>query len=1056
LYRIFRTERHVTDPLALLATALEGRYVIEREIGSGGTAVVFRARDLRHHRLVAIKVLRPELARSLGPDRFLREIRIAASLTHPHILPVHDSGEAADLLYYVMPYVEGESLRSRLIREGALPMDDALRVAREVADALSYAHSRGVVHRDIKPGNILLVGGHAVVADFGIATATDIGMDDETLTSPGLVIGTPAYMSPEQARGEPLVDGRSDLYSLGCVLYEMLTGRPPFTGASAQAVLARHSHDAPEPLRARRPSVPVEVEEAVQRLLEKLPADRFSTAAQFAAALPADSTEQTGARRPRLALRWSGAAAVLAVGAAAVLALQPPRTRLDDSLYVVLPFRHRGDTPAPLLEGDQCGSLLHDALRRWRDISVVDPLWISDARARAGDQPLTLETGLALARVRGAGAMLAGEVWQVGESVYVRGALYDVARNGRAIRQHTVSIAPDLSDANAQFERLASALVVGESAAAETNHTPSSVAAWRSYEAGREALLRWDLGAARANLTQAVQEDPQYAAAHLALATALSWSGEPPEAWRNAAAAAAGGTAAPEDRSRALALLALADRRYEEACTAFREQVARDSLDFAAWLGLGDCLARDARVERDPSSRSGWRFRTSDAEAVNAYRRALEAYPSVHRASGAFALRRLERVLYTEPHHYREGFALAPDTLWFGAFPALEHDTIAFVPYPLPEALSFRPPAYPPTTAEAVSRARGILRSVTATWVRAFPESPEALEVHALALETDGLVGDGPPLTSALAAVVAARQSARDTSAAFRLALAETRVRLKRQEFGAARRLADSLLLAAGPATPERAANLAALAALTGRPTRAATLLARSEPSFEDSSGVRVSVPGPVAEAALAYVAYAALGAPAESLAATSRRARRRAGEYVEPARRAAVELALVGESGVLAFPASPRGGGSALGGGHPLVPALEALRRGDPASARAILSKLHARRRLILPGSVAADATFVEAWLMVQLGDSSAAGEFLDQTLGALPTQRTALLDETPQAAGLVRAMALRAELGAAAGDQATAGRWGSAVATLWAGAEPSLGPIVSRMRALSVNQRR
>jgi serine/threonine protein kinase len=250
----------VTDPLVLLAAALEGRYVIEREIGSGGTAVVFRARDLRHQRLVAIKVLRPELARSLGTDRFLREIRIAASLTHPHILPVHDSGEAAELLYYVMPYVEGESLRSRLVREGALPLDDALRIAREVADALSYAHSRGVVHRDIKPGNILLVGGHAVVADFGIATATDIGMDDETLTSPGLVIGTPAYMSPEQGRGEALVDGRSDLYSLGCVLYEMLAGRPPFTGPSAQAVLAHHSQDTPEPLHSRRPSVPVEVE----------------------------------------------------------------------------------------------------------------------------------------------------------------------------------------------------------------------------------------------------------------------------------------------------------------------------------------------------------------------------------------------------------------------------------------------------------------------------------------------------------------------------------------------------------------------------------------------------------------------------------------------------------------------------------------------------------------------------------------------------------------------------------------------------------------------------
>ena len=491
--------------MALLATALEGRYVIEREIGSGGTAVVFRARDLRHERLVAIKVLRPELARSLGTERFLREIRIAASLTHPHILPVHDSGEAADLLYYVMPYVEGESLRSRLVREGALPMDDALRIARETADALAYAHSRGVVHRDIKPGNILLIGGHAVVADFGIATATGIGMDDETLTSPGLIIGTPAYMSPEQARGELLVDGRSDLYSLGCVLYEMLTGQPPFTGPTAHAVLARHSQDIPEPVRSRRASVPVEVEAAVDRLLEKLPADRYSTAAQFVAALPADSTEQTGPRRrPSISLRWSGVAAVMAVIAAVVVARQPAKAALDDSLYVVLPFRHRGDTPAPLLKGDQCESLLYDALLRWRDVSVVDPLWVSDARARTGDDPLTLETGLAMARVRGAGTMVTGEVWQVGESVYVRGALYDVAGDGHAVRQHTVAIAPDLSDASRRFRELAGVLVTGSAAADSSVSGPTSLAAWRSYEAGRAALLRWDLPVARRHLKAAV------------------------------------------------------------------------------------------------------------------------------------------------------------------------------------------------------------------------------------------------------------------------------------------------------------------------------------------------------------------------------------------------------------------------------------------------------------------------------------------------------------------------------------------------------------------------
>jgi hypothetical protein len=285
------------------------------------------------------------------------------------------------------------------------------------------------------------------------------------------------------------------------------------------------------------------------------------------------------------------------------------------------------------------------------------------------------------------------------------------------------------------------------------------------------------------------------------------------------------------------------------------------------------------------------------------------------------------------------------------------------------------------------------------------------------------------------------------------MAIAQTRVVLKRQEFAAARRLADSLQRAVAPGTPVRAANLAALAALTGRPIRAAALLRRSEPSFEDSTGVRVNVPGPVAEAALAYLAYAALGGPAESLAVTSRRVRRLTGEYVEPARRAAVELALFGESGVLAFPALSPTTRSALRGGHPLIPALESLRWGDIPSARKQLAELHSRRGQLLPGAVAADATFVEAWLMVQLGDSATASAFLDRTLGALPTQRTALLDETPQAAGLVRAMALRAELAAASGDSTSAGHWARAVATLWSNAEPALQPVVRRMHALGGN---
>src|SRR5882762_3274718 len=226
-----------------LRSALAGRYQIDRELGHGGMAVVFLAHELKHHRRVALKVLRPELAQALGPERFLREIEIAAQLTHPHILPLHDSGTVEygpgfPGPYYAMPYVEGESLRGRLTREKQLPLEDALRIAGEVATALSYAHSRGVVHRDIKPENILLEAGQAVVSDFGIARAITVA-GGERLTQTGVTVGTPGYMSPEQAAGERELDGRSDVYSLACVLYEMLAGNPPFLGASARAILAR-------------------------------------------------------------------------------------------------------------------------------------------------------------------------------------------------------------------------------------------------------------------------------------------------------------------------------------------------------------------------------------------------------------------------------------------------------------------------------------------------------------------------------------------------------------------------------------------------------------------------------------------------------------------------------------------------------------------------------------------------------------------------------------------------------------------------------------------------
>ena len=301
----------MTLPFERLATALADRYRIERELGAGGMATVYLAHDVRHDRKVALKVLKPELAAVIGAERFLAEIKTTANLQHPHILALFDSGQVDGTVFYVMPFVDGESLRDRIGREKQLPIDDALRIAREVGDAMHYAHAHGVIHRDIKPENILLQGGHAQVADFGIALAAS-KTGGARMTETGMSLGTPTYMSPEQAMGERTLDARTDIYALGCVLYEMLTGDAPFTGSTAQAIVAKVLTEKPALILPRRDRVPQHVEDAILTALEKLPADRFATAAEFVAALGSDGAimesaamraRTTGRRAVRS--RWS-------------------------------------------------------------------------------------------------------------------------------------------------------------------------------------------------------------------------------------------------------------------------------------------------------------------------------------------------------------------------------------------------------------------------------------------------------------------------------------------------------------------------------------------------------------------------------------------------------------------------------------------------------------------------------------------------------------------------------------------------------------------------------
>ncbi len=440
------------EQIDLLREALAEKYEVEKQVGAGGMATVYRARDIRNERAVAIKVLRPELASSLGGDRFVREIRVASQLQHPNILGFYESGEAGNLLYYVMPFVEGESLRDRLNREGQLPIEDALRITREVADALGFAHAQGIVHRDIKPENILLLGGHALVADFGIAKAVEAA-GGEKLTQTGMAVGTPHYMSPEQAMGGERLDGRSDMYSLGCVLYEMLAGQPPFDASTPMAIIAKHSLEQVPSLQVVRSSIPDAVEDTVLRMLEKTAADRFPgmkelvealedaeadvviqrTAARRAASPQRTTARVTAASRrttrmvaaqpgPPAWRKWAigGAAAVVLVGGAiAAWALKgrgeggtAAADGLDPKRLAVLYFQARvGSDSLDYVLSGLTENLIHQ-------LSGVQQLQVISANGVAPFRNGKVGTD-SIARVLKVGTVVQGKVEQRGDSLRV-------------------------------------------------------------------------------------------------------------------------------------------------------------------------------------------------------------------------------------------------------------------------------------------------------------------------------------------------------------------------------------------------------------------------------------------------------------------------------------------------------------------------------------------------------------------------------------------------------------------------------------------------------------
>jgi len=545
----------VAELLERLGTALASRYKLQRELGQGGMAKVFLAHDLKYEREVAVKVLRPTLAAEVGPARFLREIQIAARLHHPHILPLYDSDQVGDLVYYVMPYITGESLRDRLARERQLPVGDALQIAREVADALSYAHSCNVVHRDIKPANILLEGGHALVADFGVARA----VDSADATTTGTLIGTPAYMSPEQVDGSQYLDGRSDIYSLGCVLFEMLVGEPPFKGSTITGVIAsRLNNPQPSP-RGFRELVPEAVDAAVRKAMAILPADRFSTAAQFAEALGTSAT------------------VAIAVGAAEAIVQEVATVKS----VAVLPFENMSTDPENEYFSD---GITDDIIAQLSKISALKVI----SRTSSMQYKKTTKKIITISQELGVGAILEGSVRKAGPRVRIVAHLVDPKTEkhlwGDTFDRQLTDIFEVQSEVAQQITgALSVALSPEEKKRVEKKET-ENIDAYNLYLLGRFHANKWseaDVLKGIECFQNAIAKDPSYAVAYAGLADAyellsIGFSSKPPVEYLA--------------QAKAMALKALEmDDTLAEAHT---------SLGYARWLGDLDWSGAEREFKR--------------------------------------------------------------------------------------------------------------------------------------------------------------------------------------------------------------------------------------------------------------------------------------------------------------------------------------------------------------------------------------------------------------------------------------------------------------------------
>jgi serine/threonine protein kinase/tetratricopeptide (TPR) repeat protein len=1090
------------DPIESLRAALRGHYDFEREIGQGAFATVYLAQDLKHERKVAVKVLQADPNSETSELRFIREIRMLARLQHPNILPLHDSGHVEALLYYVMPYVHGETLRDRIDRERQLDVESACNIARDIADALAYAHAQGIVHRDIKPENILMSAGHPILADFGIARAIDLaGVRQLTRTGMGSP-GTPAYMSPEQLMGDRELDGRSDTYSLGCVLFEMLTGRPPFSGKEG---FVKRFTESPPRVSSLRKDAPEWIDRVLETALARNQSERFQAAQEFAKAIargpfsagdPAATPVQAASlarqqtpqpnkpesdatwfrgkpeiesaqprqlqapelaphsvRRPsnrsRLAILAISAAVVLglvllAARAKSVFTFGDGNTPADSTQFALLPFVGTANTTVR----DHLTSGLYTSLSDWNGLRLTSDQDVADAINRDGAPASTRAAG-ALARRLGAGRFLWGQV-DGADPTRARAQLYD-ASSGAVLASVLFRIGGDERKSFASAARDLLKYPGRPVAADGGDERTQSYPAWRAYGRGHAALQAGNYTLAESAFADAVAADPDFGPAKIWLGQVRAWvSDASVEQWANDVTRGLQAKSGLSDKDRlvGLGLSSLAEKRFPQACATYSQMVAADSGDFVGLYGSGRCRALDSLVIRVPSSPSGWQFRSRYSQAARAFMQALSVNPSAH---AIISFEQMQQLLPISSTRTRRGQSASGQE--FAAFPGLIADSVVFIPYPLAEFGRLPAPQIAPQQSAALARNLDALLTFATTWTRDEPRSAPAYQALGEVLEARGEIARSVSGgLSAIQAIDRARQLAVTAHDRFAAGASAAWLLFKQGQFSRARILADSILSAPRDNPGEEAQTIIGLAALTGKLAKVAELVRMTTPYASSA----FNLPVPVMDAAAPFFAFAALGVCGDTTRALERHLDEQIARYVAEEQQTRIRTAV--KTRPLTMLAPCTAAKASLGIPAPasrVVQMQQALASGDLPALRSMLSSLSADTRAQRPGDISLDVAYQYAWLRGASGDTAGAIAQLDRTLGALPSIGAPSLREPASAAAAGRAMAFRAELAAARGDINEQRRWARAVTELWATADQPLHPIVARMRALAAQPR-